>query len=84
MLKKKIWANFQRLYNFLPKKLLLSSQKYGFGIRGPGPRLNLFRMCRNSVHSLLEAMRDLLGNIHVAEAPAEAGDEASDDEVQPG
>ena len=41
-------------------------------------------VCRNSVHSLLEAMRDLLGNIHVAEVPAEAGDEASEDEVQPG
>jgi hypothetical protein len=37
MLKKKIWANFQRItvYNFLPKKLSLSSQKYGFGIRDP-------------------------------------------------
>jgi hypothetical protein len=33
VLKKKIWANFQR--NFLPKKLSLSSQKYGLGIRDP-------------------------------------------------
>jgi hypothetical protein len=33
MRKKKIWANFQRVQNFLPKKLSLSSQKYGFGIR---------------------------------------------------
>ncbi len=35
MLKKKIWANFQRILEFLPKKLSLSSQKYGFGIRDP-------------------------------------------------
>jgi hypothetical protein len=35
MLKKKIWANFQRLKNFLLKKLSLCSQKYGFGIRDP-------------------------------------------------
>ncbi len=36
-LKKKIWANFQRIIElFLPKKLsLLSSHKYGFGIRDP-------------------------------------------------
>ncbi len=33
MLKKKIWANFQRI---LPKKLSLSSQKYGLGIWDPG------------------------------------------------
>jgi hypothetical protein len=35
MLKKKIWANFQRIIEFLLKKLSLSSQKYGFGIRDP-------------------------------------------------
>jgi hypothetical protein len=35
MLKKKIWANFQRIKELLPKKLALSSQKYGFGIRDP-------------------------------------------------
>ncbi len=35
MLKKKIWANFQRIKNFFPKKLSLCSQKYGFGIRDP-------------------------------------------------
>ncbi len=36
MLKKKIWANFQRIIeHFLPKKLSLTSQKYGFGIRDP-------------------------------------------------
>jgi hypothetical protein len=34
MLKKKIWASFQRM-NFLIPNLLLSSQKYGFGIRDP-------------------------------------------------
>jgi hypothetical protein len=38
MLKKQIWANFQRITGiglFLPKKLSLSSQKYGFEIRDP-------------------------------------------------
>ncbi len=37
MLKKKIWANFQRniALLFLPKKLSLSYQIYGFGIRDP-------------------------------------------------
>ena len=35
VLKKKIWANFQRIIELLPKKLSLSSQKYGFGIRDP-------------------------------------------------
>jgi hypothetical protein len=36
MLKKKIWANFQRNYRtFYAKNLSLSSQKYGFGIRDP-------------------------------------------------
>jgi hypothetical protein len=33
VLKKKIWANFQRIIELLPKKLTRSSQKYGFGIR---------------------------------------------------
>jgi hypothetical protein len=37
MLKKKIRVNFQRIIGitFYPKKLSLSSQKYGFGIRDP-------------------------------------------------
>jgi hypothetical protein len=35
MLKKKIWANFQRSIELFTKKLSLSSQKYGFGIRNP-------------------------------------------------
>jgi hypothetical protein len=35
---------FNELYNFLPKKLLLSSQKYGFGIRDPRSGKNLFRI----------------------------------------
>ena len=34
---------------------------------------------RNSVHNLLDAMRDLLGNIQLPDVP-DAGDEASDDE----
>jgi hypothetical protein len=38
VLKKKIWANFQRiieLFTSLPKKLSKSSSKYGLGIRDP-------------------------------------------------
>ncbi len=35
MLKKIIWANFQRMKDLLPKKLSKSSQEYGFGIRDP-------------------------------------------------
>jgi hypothetical protein len=36
MLKKKKFEQvFRELYNFLPKNLSLSSQKYGFGIRDP-------------------------------------------------
>jgi hypothetical protein len=33
MLKKKIWANFQRIIELLLKKFSLSSQNYGFWIR---------------------------------------------------
>jgi hypothetical protein len=36
VLKKKIWANFQRIIELLPKKFSLSSQKYECGIRYPG------------------------------------------------
>jgi hypothetical protein len=36
--RKKFGPIFKELYNFLPKKLSLSSQKYGFGIRDPGSR----------------------------------------------
>ncbi len=35
MLKKKIWANFQRIIELFTQKLSLNSEKYGFGIRGP-------------------------------------------------
>jgi hypothetical protein len=41
MLKKKICANFLRIIDFTQKKLSLSSQKYGFGIRDPGSGKNL-------------------------------------------
>ncbi len=34
-LRKKLGSIFKELYNFLPKKLSLSSQKYGFGILDP-------------------------------------------------
>jgi hypothetical protein len=35
MLKKKFGSILKELYNFLPKKLSLSCQRYGFGIRDP-------------------------------------------------
>jgi hypothetical protein len=35
--KKIIWANLLRIIELLPKKLSLSSQKYGFEIRDPRP-----------------------------------------------
>jgi hypothetical protein len=44
MLKKKIWANFQRIIELFTQKLSVSSQKYGFEIRDPGSGKNLFRV----------------------------------------
>jgi hypothetical protein len=44
MLKKKFGPIFQELLKFLPKELSPSPQKYGFGIRDPGSRKNLFRI----------------------------------------
>ncbi len=41
---KKFESIFKELYNFLPKNLSLSSQKYGFGIRDPRSGKNLFRI----------------------------------------
>jgi hypothetical protein len=35
MLKKNIWANYQRIIELLPQKLPLSYLKYGFEIRDP-------------------------------------------------
>ncbi len=35
MLKKKIWANFQRIIELFIQKLSLSSQNYGLGIQDP-------------------------------------------------
>ncbi len=42
VLKKKIWANFQRIIELFAQKIVISSQKYGFGIRDP--EKNLFRI----------------------------------------
>jgi hypothetical protein len=42
--RKKCGPIFQELLKFLPKKLSLSFQKYGFGIRNPGYGKNLFRI----------------------------------------
>ncbi len=45
MRKKQIWAKFQRIIEVLSlKKLSLSSQKYGLGIRDPRSGKNLFRI----------------------------------------
>jgi hypothetical protein len=42
---KDIWASSQRIIViFLPRKLLISSEKYRFGIRDPGSGKNLFRI----------------------------------------
>ncbi len=35
MVKKKIWANFQRIKELFTQKIVTSSHKYGFGIRDP-------------------------------------------------
>jgi hypothetical protein len=35
MLKKKIWANFQRIVEVFTQKIFICSQIYGFGIRDP-------------------------------------------------
>jgi hypothetical protein len=35
MLKKKIWANFQRIIELFTKKIVTKLLKYGFGIRDP-------------------------------------------------
>jgi hypothetical protein len=37
--RKKFGPNFKELWNFVPKKLSLSSQKYEFGIRDPGSEI---------------------------------------------
>ncbi len=62
MPKKNIWANFQRiieLFSILLKKLSLSSQKYGFGIRDPDPdpqhwfsRCFLFKKDQSCAHTI--------------------------------
>jgi hypothetical protein len=41
MLKKKIWASFQRIIELFTPNLLLSSQKYRFGIRDPGSEIRV-------------------------------------------
>lgn len=46
------------------------------GVPGQGTDL------RNSVNSLLDAMRDLLGNLQLPEVPVDAGDEASGGEEE--
>merc|ERR1712142_1368586 len=50
----------------------------GVGAGGGGGGADL----RNSVNSLLDAMRDLLGNLQLPEVPNEAEDEASEGEEE--
>jgi hypothetical protein len=50
VLKKKIWANIQRIIELLPQKLSISSQKYGFEIRDPGSGKNLFQVLGSKRH----------------------------------
>jgi hypothetical protein len=42
--RKKFGPNFKELWNFIPKKLSLRSQKYEFGIRNPRSGINPFRI----------------------------------------
>jgi hypothetical protein len=44
LVKKKFGPIYKEFYNFLPKKLSISSQKYRFGIFDPGSGKNLFRI----------------------------------------
>jgi hypothetical protein len=44
MLKKKIWADFQRIVEVFTQKIFKCSQIYGFGIRDPRSGKNLFRI----------------------------------------
>jgi hypothetical protein len=51
MLKKQIWANFQRIIELFTQKTVTKLSKYGFGIRDPrsgirdpGSEKNLFRI----------------------------------------
>jgi hypothetical protein len=37
-LKKKIWANFQRVIELFTQKIVTKHSKYGFGIRDPGSK----------------------------------------------
>jgi hypothetical protein len=46
VLKKKIWANFQRIIELFAQKIVtkLSKVPYGFGIRDPGPGVKMHRI----------------------------------------
>jgi hypothetical protein len=44
VLKKKIWANFQRIIEIFTKKISKSSSKYGLGFRDPRSGKNPFRI----------------------------------------
>jgi hypothetical protein len=50
MLKKKFRLIFKELYKFLPKKLSLSFQRYGFGIRVPGKTFSLSQIQGSKRH----------------------------------
>jgi hypothetical protein len=44
LVKKKIWANLQRILKSFIQKMTITSQKYRFGIWDPGSGKNLFRI----------------------------------------
>lgn len=67
------------LPNFNPDDPLQPAEEAVAGAEGGPGGADL----RNSVNSLLDAMRDLLGNLQLPEVPAEAGDEASEGEEEP-
>jgi hypothetical protein len=52
--KKKIWANFQRIIELLPKRLSLSYQKYGFGIRDPEKTYSGSQIQGSKIHRILD------------------------------
>jgi hypothetical protein len=44
MLKRNIWANFQRIIEFFTQKIVTKLSKYGFGIRDPRSGKKPFRI----------------------------------------
>ncbi len=58
MLKKKIWASFQRIIEIFTQKFV-SSLKYGFGIRDPDPQKTY---SRSRIQGVKKALNSLSGS----------------------